>query len=143
MMAKTKWFKSREEQGLETTQPSGRFHPTGRQTFMEPSVDEAVNPSILPGGSRQDTTPADLAQGGVVGGYTEGSKWSKKRGGNKPILSLRGRKRLEKSMIKKEKRKINRELGRAGVKKPDTNPAMRKGKHIPTISVLVQDQLAE
>ena len=122
-MAKTHWFKSREEQGLETSQPSGRPHPAGKPATMEPSVDEIVNPSILLGGSRLDTTPAVTAQGMAV----ESVRWNKKRGGDEPALSLRGRKRLEKSVIKKEKRRINRQLGRAGVKKPDTNPIHEEG----------------
>ena len=67
---------------METTQPSGRIHPSGRPNItprgvkvMEPTVEEA--------------------------GSIEGGSWSKKRGGNKPTLSLRGKKRLEKSAIKK------------------------------------------
>jgi hypothetical protein len=121
MMAKTNWFKSREEQGLETTQPSGRIHPAGR-------------PNITPGGVKVMEPTVEEA------GKLESGVWSKKRGGNKPTLSLRGKKRLEKSAVKKEKRKVNRQLGRAGIKKLDNNPAMRKGKQIPTISVLFVEQ---
>ena len=65
MMAKTNWFKSREEQGLERNRPSGIIHPSGRPNItprgvkvMEPTVEEA--------------------------GSIEGGSWSKKRGGNKP-----------------------------------------------------------
>ena len=42
---------------------------------------------------------------------------------------------MEKAVRKREERKINRQLGRAGVEKIIKNPAMRKGKNIPTISV--------
>ena len=47
---------------------------------------------------------------------------------------------MEKATRKKERRKINRQLGRAGIEKKDNNPAMRKGKNIPTISLLFVEQ---
>ena len=114
MMAKTNWFKSREEQGLESNQhlDGASGYNAGRVKVMEPTGDRA--------------------------GVKEGL--SKKRGKERPTLSLGGRKRLEKASKKKERRKINRQLGRAGVKKMDNNPAMRKGKSIPTISVLFVEQ---
>ena len=114
MMAKTNWFKSREEQGLDSNQQVEGVsrYKAGSIMVKEPTVDRA--------------------------GVKEGG--SKKRGGERPTLSLGGKKRLEKATKKKERRKVNRQLGRAGVKKTDKNPAMRKGKSIPTISVLFVEQ---
>ena len=71
--------------------------------------------------------------GGQAGGR-------KKRGHDMPTLSLGGRKRMEKAVRKRERRKINRQLGRAGIEKKIKNPAMRKGKNVPTISVLFVEQ---
>ena len=52
----------------------------------------------------------------------------KKRGPGRPKLSLMGRKKLEKANIRKERRRVNRQLGRAGIQKANLNlnPANRK-----------------
>ena len=64
----------------------------------------------------------------------------KKRGKDKPTLSLAGRRKMEKAARKKERRRINRQMGRAGVKPNQKNPASRNIKNIPTISVLFVEQ---
>ena len=127
MMAKTNWFKSREEQGLETCQPPGRsVQPSGRDVHPPGTTRET------PRGVKV-TEPTVERAGGQAGGR-------KKRGHDMPTLSLGGRKRMEKAVRKRERRKINRQLGRAGIEKKIKNPAMRKGKNIPTISVLFVEQ---
>ena len=127
MMAKTNWFKSREEQGLENNQPPGRcFQPSGR--------------IVHPSGTSIDTPGGVKVMEPTVGRAGSQGRWKKKRGDDRPTLSLGGRKRMEKATRKKERRKINRQLGRAGIEKKDNNPAMRKGKNIPTISVLFVEQ---
>ena len=51
---------------------------------------------------------------------------------------------MEKATKKKERRKVNRQLGRAGIiKKKEGNPAMKNGKNIRTISVLFVEQTPE
>ena len=47
---------------------------------------------------------------------------------------------MEKAAKKKERRRINRQMGRAGVKPNQKNPAGRNMKNIPTISVLFVEQ---
>ena len=78
MMAKTNWFKSREEQGLETNHPSRRS----------------------PQPSDKDMKPTEERDGRHEG-------WKKRRGPERPTLSLGGKKKMEKATKKKERRKVN------------------------------------
>ena len=70
----------------------------------------------------------------------------KMRGPGRPTLSLGGRKKLEKATRKKERRRVNRQLGRAGINKDSLKPAGRKKaitkkqEQVPTLSVLFLEQ---
>ena len=68
------------------------------------------------------------------------------RGPGRPTLSLGGKKRLEKATRKKERRRINRQLGRAGISKDSMRPTggkkaiTKKQEQVPTLSVLFVEQ---
>ena len=142
MMAKTNWFKSREEQGKEKIQPVGRFtqpsdvQPSGSGSQPTEVGDQPAGISIQPSGTRGGVMDKEPTVG--RNGRAEG--WKKKRGKDKPTLSLAGRRKMEKAARKKERRRINRQMGRAGVKPNQKNPASRNIKNIPTISVLFVEQ---
>ena len=61
-------------------------------------------------------------------------------------MSLGGRKKLEKATGKKERRRVNRQLGRAGISKDSLKPVGRKKpitkkqEQVPTLSVLFVEQ---
>ena len=81
---------------------------------------------------------------GLLSGNKSGSK--KMRGPERPTLSLGGRKRLEKATRRKERRRVNRQLGRAGVSREEMRPSggkkvvFRKQEQVPTLSVLFVEQ---
>jgi hypothetical protein len=111
MLAKANWFKSRQEQGKDVqndpVRTEGRKvrNPAGSSLEESPMTINASRMGMEEGGMNVLT--------GSLSGNKSGSK--KMRGPERPTLSLGGRKRLEKATRKKERRRVNRQLGRAGV----------------------------
>jgi hypothetical protein len=123
MLAKTNWFKSRQEQGKDvqndpvSTEGRKVRNPAGSSLEESPMTINASRMGMEEGGMNVLT--------GSLSGNKSGSK--KMRGPGRPTLSLGGRKRLEKSTRKKERRRVNRQLGRAGVNREEMNhPEGRK-----------------
>ena len=110
-MAKTNWFKSREEQGKEKTiQPAESSRRKEKQKETGENIPERRLEDQLVGehsrrmeGEGTDQNEYSRRMDG------EGSTKRKVRGPGREKITLGGKKRLEKAARKKEKRKSNRQ----------------------------------